>query len=391
MDQTTLDDLSVSGDDRPEAEAVAVAGEAGTHVSEVIDAGDVRVPEPTAETTVELMVTAVDYTVEGRGNDEYPVVHVFGRTTDDEREHVRVVGVEPYFYVPTADVADRDLVSEYGVILDTRDHPHGDPDNDRFESIRGDPVTKIVTRTPRDVGQIRDEFATTYEADILFPNRFLIDHGVTAGLRVEPRRIDGDTDESIQVTPDHLAATNVDADLRVNTFDIEVDDRNGFPENGEEPIVCLTSHDSYRDEYVLWLYDAPDGEGVVDEPFDDYEFISGGSDVRVEQFDDEDAMLDAFLSYLDETDADLTTGWNFEDFDAPYLFDRMEELDAASDYDLSPDRASRVDETWRSGWGGPDVKGRVVFDLLYAYQRTKFSELDSYRLDAVAELELGVG
>ena len=391
MDQTTLDDLSASGDDRPEAEAVAVADETATHVSEVIGAGDVRVPEPTAETAVELMVTAVDYTVEGRGSDEYPVVHVFGRTTDDEREHVRVVGVEPYFYVPTADVADRDLVSEYDVILDTRKHPHGEPENDRFESIRGEPVTKITTRTPRDVGQVRDEFATTYEADILFPNRFLIDHGVTAGLRVEPRRIDGDDEAAIQVTPEHLEATDVDADLRVNTFDIEVDDRNGFPENGEEPIVCLTSHDSYRDEYVLWLYDAPDGEGVVDESFDDYGFISEGSTVRVEQFDDEDAMLDAFLAYLDETDADLTTGWNFEDFDAPYLFDRMEELDGASDYNLSPDRASRVDETWRSGWGGPDVKGRVVFDLLYAYQRTKFSELDSYRLDAVAELELGVG
>ena len=316
MDQTTLDDLSASGDGRPDAEAVAVAGETATHVSEVIDAGDVRVPEPTAETTVELMVTAVDYTVEGRGSDEYPVVNVFGRTTDDEREHVRVVGVEPYFYVPTADVADRDLVSEYDVILDTREHPHGDPANERFESIRGEPVTKITTRTPRDVGQIRDEFATTYEADILFPNRFLIDHGVTAGLRVEPRRIDGDDDAAIQVTPEHLEPTDVDADLRVNTFDIEVDDRNGFPENGEEPIVCLTSHDSYRDEYVLWLYDAPDGEGseVTDDElldaFDEYEFISGGADVRLERFETEDAMLDAYLSYIDETDPDVTTGWN---------------------------------------------------------------------------------
>jgi DNA polymerase I len=50
-----------------------------------------------------------------------------------------------------------------------------------------------------------------------------------------------------------------------------------------------------------------------------------------------------------------------------------------------------VDEVWDSGWGGPNIKGRVVFDLLYAYQRTQFSELDSYRLDAVGEEELGVG
>ena len=393
MDQTTFDDLAVSDDggERPDAEAVAIAGETGTHVSEVIEDDDVRVPDPHAETTVELMVTAVDYTVEGRGSDEYPVVHVFGRTPDNDLEHVRVVGVEPYFYVPTDNVADRDLVSEYDVVLDTREHPHGDPDNERFESIRGEPVTKVVARTPRDVGQIRDDFQVSYEADILFPNRFLIDHGVTSGIRVEPRRVDDDPDAPIQVTAEHLEAADVDADLRVNTFDIEVDDRNGFPENGDEPIVCLTSHDSYRDEYVLWLYDAPVGDGVVDDSFDDYEFISEGASVRVEQFSEEDAMLDAFISYLEKTDPDLATGWNFEDFDAPYLLDRMEELHAASDYDLSPDRASRVDETWRSGWGGPDVKGRVVFDLLYAYQRTQFSELDSYRLDAVAELELGVG
>ncbi|MEZ3115126.1 DNA-directed DNA polymerase [Halobaculum sp. MBLA0147] len=403
MDQQTFDDLPTADDgDRPDAEAAVVAGEASTHVSEVVDAGDVRVPDRTDETPVELMVTAVDYTVEGRGSDQYPVVHVFGRTPDDELEHVRVVGVEPYFYVPTADVADRDLVSEYDVVLDTREHPGGDPDAERFESIRGEPVTKVTTRTPRDVGQIRDDFETTYEADILFPNRFLVDHDVTAGLRVERRRIDeDDPDSPLQVTAEHLEAADVDADLRINTFDIEVDDRNGFPENGEEPIVCLTSHDSYRDEYVLWLYDAPEGPGAavpdaeLEAAFEEYEFVSDDTtqdpSVRLERFDTEEAMLDAFLSYLNDTDPDLTTGWNFEDFDAPYLFDRMEELDPRSEYDLSPDRASRVDETWRSGWGGPDVKGRVVFDLLYAYQRNQFSELDSYRLDAVGELELGVG
>ncbi|MFB6168733.1 MAG: DNA polymerase domain-containing protein [Haloferacaceae archaeon] len=82
---------------------------------------------------------------------------------------------------------------------------------------------------------------------------------------------------------------------------------------------------------------------------------------------------------------------NCEDFDVPYVFDRMEEIGGASEYDLSPDRLSRVDEVWRGGWGGPDVKGRVVFDLLYAYKRTQFTELESYRLDAVAELELDVG
>ncbi|QZY00088.1 DNA polymerase domain-containing protein [Halobaculum rubrum] len=396
--QSGLDRFAGGGDaddgnghgDRPDEEAAHVAGTGQGHVSAVVDREDIVVPD--SEGTVELMVTAVDYTVEGTGAEEYPVVHVFGRTADNEPEHVRLLGTEPYFYVPTADIEGRTLSEEYDVILDTRETG---PDGERFESIRGEPVSKVVARTPRDVGQIRDDFERTYEADILFPNRFLIDHGVTSGVRVEERRLDAREGEGrgrLQVTPDHLEPADVEADIRVNTFDIEVDDRNGFPEDGEEPIVCLTSHDSYRDEYVAWLYDAP--VGGVDAPaaLDGYEQIGGAdSDIEVRTFADEDAMLDAFVSYIDETDPDVLTGWNFEDFDAPYFMDRCEVLDGASEYDLSPDRLSRVNETWRSGWGGPDVKGRVVFDLLYAYQRTQFSELESYRLDAVGELELDVG
>ncbi len=103
-------------------------------------------------------------------------------------------------------------------------------------------------------------------------------------------------------------------------------------------------------------------------------------------------MLEAFVDYIVDTDPDVLTGWNFDDFDAPYFLDRLEELQSYNhDFDLQIDRLSRVDEVWRSGWGGPDIKGRVVFDLLYAYKRTQFTELESYRLDAVGEQELGVG
>ena len=376
-------------------EAKVVAGGGGGRVSDVVDVDEAKFPDSTG--TVELMITQIDYAVEGYGSDEYPVVHVFGRrpadnlgedVEHDRSEHLRVLGVEPYFYVPTADL-DRDPVEAYDVVIGTRE---ADPDGEPYESIRGEPLTRIVTRTPRDVGTIRDDFETTFEADILFPNRFLIDNGLNGGIRVEERRLD-DEAGIIQVHEGHLEPADVDADLRVNTFDIEVDDRRGFPEDGEEPIVCLTSHDSYDDEYVVWLYDAPEAEVPPPEDLPDYEGIVEDAelDFEVRTFEEEAAMLDAFVEYIGETDADLITGWNFEDFDAPYLLDRMEVLDDGSQYDLSVDRLSRIDEVWRSGWGGPDVKGRVVFDLLYAYKRTMFTELESYRLDAVGERELGVG
>ncbi len=380
--QTGLAEFSGESSDRPDEEAAAVAGDGGRNSTEVIDVREETLPEPTGE--LELAVMQVDYTITGYGDDERPIMHVFGRTPDGDLEHVQVVGFRPYFYAPT-ETLERPPEEAYDRLTGSREVGE---DGEPYESIRGERLTKIFGQTPRDVGQVRDDFEH-YEADILFPNRFLIDKDVRSGIRVPERRAD---DDSLVVSHEEVEATGVDAEPRVQTFDIEVDDRSGFPEDGEEPIVCLTSHDSYRDEYVMWLYEAPIGDGEIPAAIEEYEPIDGPIDHEIRSFDEEEAMLEAFIEYVRETDPDVLTGWNFEDFDAPYLLDRLEELQGPHhDYELEIDRLSRVDEVWRSNWGGPDIKGRVVFDLLYGYQRMVFSELDSYRLDAVGEVELGVG
>ncbi|NLV13756.1 DNA-directed DNA polymerase [Haloarcula argentinensis] len=383
--QGTLGDFEQDAEeDRPVAdEAAAIAGNGGS------DSGDTSVVDiderqfPPVEETVEFVVTQVDYTIEGQGNDEFPVVHVFGRTDDNEPVHARVFDFQPYFYAPTDSVTE-DGLRQYDSIAGWEE---ADADGDPYESIRGERLTKIFGQTPRDVGQIRDDF-DHYEADILFPNRLLIDKDITSGVRVPARELD---DGSLKIHHEEITPVEAHADPRVNTFDIEVDDRQGFPEDGEEPIICLTSHDSYRDEYVVWLYESPDGVNGP-EALAGYDPIREDFEADVRVFDEEEAMLEGFVDYIVDTDPDVLTGWNFDDFDAPYFLDRLEELQSYNhDYDLQIDRLSRVDEVWRSGWGGPDIKGRVVFDLLYAYKRTQFTELESYRLDAVGEQELGVG
>ena len=379
----------VTDDERPAAaEARAVAG-----ADDETPAGD-RFQQ--VEETVELAVMQVDYTVEGRGDDEFPVVHVFGRTTEGDLVHARVLEFRPYFYAP-ASVSDERLRGYDRITGWERTNEDGE----HYESIRGEQLVKIFGQTPRDVGQIRDDF-DHYEADILFPNRLLIDKDITSGVRLPVREITtGDDKQTLRVHHDELEPVDVDATPRVNIFDIEVDDRSGFPEDGEEPIICIASHDSRREEYILWLYDPPAG---VDPPTElaqytpiqaredtDGETTAVDLDVDVRSFETEAAMLDAFVRYIEETDPDVASGWNFTDFDAPYLLDRLEVLNPETDRDLSGDRLSRVDEVWRDSWQGPNVKGRVMFDLLYAYQRTKFTELESYRLEAVGQRELGVG
>jgi DNA polymerase I len=302
------------------------------------------------------------------------VIHVFGRREDGSHEHVRVLGFEPYFYVPTDSLA-APPEEEHDALIDSREV---DADGEPFESIRGEKLTKIIGRTPRDVGQIRDEF-DHYEADILFPNRFLIDKGINSGVEVSERRLD---DGSIQVPHTEVVPAEVDTDLRVNFFDIEVYDKNGFPEDGEEQILCLTSYDSFDEEYIAWLFEAPDGDGEIPDELPNYEPYQDDLALDIRSFDSEEAMLEAFISYIETTDPDILTGWNFEDFDAPYFLDRLEALDSGTDHDLSIDRLSRVNEVWRSGWGGPDIKGRVVFDLLPSRFRLRDPALSTVgRLD----------
>ncbi|MDY6775215.1 MAG: DNA polymerase domain-containing protein [Halobacteria archaeon] len=303
----------------------------------------------------EIGVTNIDYTVESDADGEpYPVVNVFGRTTDGEAKHVRVLGFEPYFYIPE-DQAEGIAEKEERV---TRTE-------DGYESIEGDDLIRVYTRIPADVGEVRESYHH-YEADILFPNRFRIDKGVKSGIRIPPEY---DGDEVIEIDESEVEPCDVNAPARTGIIDIEVEDRHGFPENGEEPIICLTAWDSFDDEYDVFVFDA-DAPDEVD-------------GARVHSYETEEEMLDGFLSYVEEKDFDLFSGWNFNDFDAPYLIDRLDVLD------LDSARLSRLNEVWHSDWGGPTVKGRTTFDLLYAYQRMKFTELESYRLDAIAEEELG--
>ncbi|HET7322936.1 MAG TPA: 3'-5' exonuclease, partial [Halococcus sp.] len=380
-EQATLLDNGDSGAERSAAAVAAhVAGDGGRD-AELVDPTERRYPE--TDGTVEIAVTQVDYTVEGTGERETPIIHVFGRTSENNLEHIRVHDFRPYFYAPTA------TLSEDTLQIDrlTGWEETGD-DGEPYESIRGEKLTKIFGQTPRDVGQMRERFSH-YEADILFPNRFLIDKDIRSGLKVPERRA---SDDALVVPHDEVEPIEMQADARVSTFDIEVDDRSGFPEDGEEKIICLSSHDSRQDEYAVWLYEAPDGAACPDE-LAGYEGIESEFDAEVHRFSSEEAMLAGFLDYVEKTDPDILTGWNFADFDAPYLLDRLEVLGGSDceEFDLDPNRLSRVNEVWRSDWQGPNIKGRVVFDLLYAYQRTQFSELDSYRLDAVGEVELGVG
>src|SRR5699024_6632134 len=96
-EQTTLA-ASADADGGRATEAARQDAGDGVAAAEIVDLTERRYPDATG--TVEIGVTKVDYTIEGTGPEETPIIHVFGRTSEGDPEHVRVHGFRPYFYAP---------------------------------------------------------------------------------------------------------------------------------------------------------------------------------------------------------------------------------------------------------------------------------------------------
>lgn len=317
------------------------------------------------QSRVNVDVTKVDYLKDWDNENQAPT-HLIGRTAGGSRVHLVNDEVRPYFYVP---------LEQYGQSLENSDMvtkvEYG------YESIYGEDMVKIYTRVPGDVPRLRNN-TNHHEADILFPNRFLIDTGIEGAISIPAEHA---TNEPTQIQLSDIEPATENIPSRVAFCDIEVDDSNGFPSEdvAEEEIICLTVYDNYTEEYHLFFYH-PDTPIVEDER------------AHIHIFDNELSMLRSFVKWLMDTQPDVLAGWNFSDFDARYLLNRLERLaDEMELDDFGQHSMSTLGVAYDDGYFGGKIKGIAVFDMLRAYKNLQFSELDSYRLEDVAQEELGTG
>jgi DNA polymerase elongation subunit (family B) len=232
----------------------------------------------------------------------------------------------------------------------------------KFTSIYGEPLSRIVCKNSKDFHKelkIHSNM-TLYEADInpIFVN--LSEHYL-----------------------------NVDAP-KLNTafFDIEVDfdPERGYasPDDAFMPITAIAVHLQWLDTLIC-LAIPPKGLSIEDAKKAIEEFPN------TYLFDNEADMLDTFLNLIQ--DADILTGWNSEGFDIPYTVNRVTKTLSKDDtrrfclWDLHPrkreyERYGKTAQTY-------DLVGRVHLDYLELYRKYTYEERHSYRLDAIAEYELG--
>ena len=232
----------------------------------------------------------------------------------------------------------------------------------KFTSIYGDTLSKVVCRNTK---EFRKEQAINsgkklYEADINPIFVCLSEHYI-----------------------------NQDAPkLNVAFFDIEVDfdPERGYstPDDAFMPITAIAV-------YLQWM------ETMVCLAIPPKTMTMEQATEAVKEFpntllfETESELLDTFLDLI--KDADILSGWNSEGFDIPYTVNRVTKSLSKEDtrrfclFNQLPKR--REYEKFGKDAVTFDIIGRVHMDYLELYRKYTYEERHSYRLDAIAEYELG--
>ena len=168
--------------------------------------------------------------------------------------------------------------------------------------------------------------------------------------------------------------------IKLVTIDIEVAAENGFPdvENCAEEMLLITLQD-YATKKIITF---------GSRPYDNKE-----PNVRYVKCRDEQHLLREFLAYWRENLPEVVTGWNSQMYDIPYLAGRINRI-LGEKYmkDLSPWGLVTQTEVYITGRRNInyDIGGVTQLDYLDLYKRFTYTNQESYRLDYIANYELGV-
>jgi DNA polymerase elongation subunit (family B) len=176
--------------------------------------------------------------------------------------------------------------------------------------------------------------------------------------------------------------------LNVAFFDIEVDfdPERGYasPEDAFMPITAIAVYLQWMETMICLA--VPPKTITMEEAQKEIEGIG-----NVMLYATEAEMLDVFLDLI--KDADVLTGWNSEGYDIPYTVNRVTKALSKEDtrrfclFDQFPKR--REYEKYGKAAVTYDFIGRVHLDSLELYRKYTYEERHTYRLDAIAEYELG--
>ena len=169
--------------------------------------------------------------------------------------------------------------------------------------------------------------------------------------------------------------------IKTASLDIECECEDGFP----DPMIA--------GEKVNAISIKPFGKECVVFGIGPWEHDR--TDVIYHNCKNEAALLIEFIKYWRRESFDIITGWNVNSFDITYLCNRIDKILGEDEHKkLSPWNQSDVREFVAQGYQKNmvyNLYGINVLDYLELYRKHTFVNQESYRLDHIANVELGKG
>jgi len=167
--------------------------------------------------------------------------------------------------------------------------------------------------------------------------------------------------------------------INLVTIDIEVKSEEGFPDplSCSEEMLTISIQDYNTKEITTW------GRKP---------YVPSQNNVTYHHYSDEIDMLNAFLHWWQTNTPDIVTGWNVRFYDIPYLCGRIERImGEKKKRSLSPWGMVTMEEISMNGRDQKvfEIIGVTTLDYLELYKKFTYVNRESYRLDFIAEVELG--
>ena len=167
--------------------------------------------------------------------------------------------------------------------------------------------------------------------------------------------------------------------IKLWSLDIETASENGFPkpELAEEEVLLITLKNFKTKRLITF------GSRPYNVKRDDVDYVLCNNEYE---------LLNTFIAWWEDVGPEVITGWNVDLFDTTYLCNRIQKVCGESVLKkLSPWGliSSRDVEMYGRTQQRYDIAGVSVLDYLDIYKKFTFTNRENYRLDTIAEIELG--
>ncbi len=320
---------------------------------------------------MKVQILDVDYVM----TNQKPVVRIFGRTDEGKSVCLFHEGFYPYFYVK----CDQKK-SEFEKLLEkfngeVREVKKVNKKIPLGYKEKPDELFKVVNTTPSKVPEIRnfllDKGMDVYEADIFFKYRFMVDHNIKGMEWAEVKTTKTFTKTvsipSYKIKNIKPIDKTGNSELRYLSFDIECVSKNPdrLPDAKTDPviIISLAFNRNYHGKKTMVL-SLKNSEGC-------------------KGFNGEEKMLKEFLEIIKEYDPDIITGYNVNNFDLPYIFERLKKYNVPATLGRCEKKQAYAKKFGYSTT--VNIPGRAVMDSYQIIKSDPYMKFKRYTLNNVAK------